>query len=226
MKKNILFNFLVFILIFSIVACSPQKDGPESAQKLTAQNEVVRKEAAQKEAFLKEVLQKATTSNEASSGKQLSKEEQKRLAQRLEANKRLFEIAKSGKNKNMTYVRLTSENKFTDTLSENLLFTRDKTSGPGTGKFIGNGFEFAEGKCEDLNNLSDTDKKRIRWRNRVNKCQSEILQSDWCARQKDDPAESYSLTFLSWTISNDECEGACKENDNKTAYIRVKTDNE
>jgi hypothetical protein len=216
MKKNNLFNFLVFILIFCIVACSPQKDGPESAQK----------ESAQKEAFLKEVVQKATASKEAASGKQLSKEEQEIQAKRLEANKRLFEIAKSGKNKNMTYVRLTSENKFTDTLSGNLLFTRDKTSGPGTGKFIGNGFEFAEGKCEDLNNLSDTDKKLIRWRNRVNKCQSEILENDWCARQKDDPAESYSLTFLSWTISNDECEGACKENDNKTAYIRVKTDNE
>lgn len=206
MKKNKLFNFLIFILIPGISACSPQEDKTISAHK--------------------EVVQEVTSVREASPEITLREKEQERLASRIEENKKLFEIAKSGENKNMAYVRLAPENDFTDKVSENLTITRDGTSGPGTGKIIGNGLEFAEGACDDLNNLSDTDKRRIRWKKRINKCRSKILENDWCARVKDNPDESYTLTFLSWTISNHECEGACEEHDSKTAYIRVRTDNE
>ena len=221
MKKNNLFNFLFLILILGIAACSSQEEDMKSAQQ-----EVVQKETVQKERVSRAAHPGETISREAGPGNRLSKEEQESLTQRMEENQKLFEIAKSGKNKNKTYIRLTSENNFTDTLSENLTLSRDGTSGPGTGKIIGKGFEFAEGTCNYLNSLSDTEKKRIRWRKRINKCKSKILENDWCARLKDDPTKSYNLTFLSWTISNKECVGACEEHDFQTAYIRVKTDYE
>ena len=215
-KSNLIF-FLVFILILSGSACSSQEESPGSTQK----------EVAQEIAARKDTTSGGTTEVEIQGTGAINKTKRPlRQPGRLEENKKLFEIANSGENEETTYIRLTPENEYTDTLAEGYSFTREETSGPGTGKFTGEGFEFAEGACEDLDNLSDTDKKRVRWKKRINKCQALILENDWCARRIDDPTETYNLTFLSWSISNEECMGVCEENDFKTAYIRVKTEKE
>ena len=120
------------------------------------------------------------------------------------------------------YVALTKENNYTDQL-EHGVFTRSATSGTGTGRFIGRGFEFAKGSCPDLDQSWLSAKG---WRPHTLGCGRMLLESDWCARLRADHSVRYTLRFLSWTIGpekpNQRCLGKCKENNNRTTYMRIR----
>lgn len=118
------------------------------------------------------------------------------------------------------HVILSRQNKFTDQLEKGY-FSRAATSGPGTGQFVGIGFEFAKGAC---NNIDVKGLKTHRWRPDTLGCSGKLFSSDWCARLKTDHSVQYTLHFLSWSIgpegSNQKCIGDCEKNNNQTAYIR------
>ena len=105
-------------------------------------------------------------------------------------------------------------------------FTRDSTSGPGTGKFIGRGFEFRAGNCTNPEGAGKVPGKMRRWREEELGCERALLDSDWCARSLEDDSIYYTLRFISWSIGPEagKCIGACNETANNTAYIRVKVD--
>ncbi len=160
--------------------------------------------------------------------KKISKQAQRKakIEKQLEAARKLLAIAQSGTDENVQYVRLTPENNYIDPLSDGLFFTRDFSSGPGTGKFIGNKgkFEFTRGNCKELLNAPDTDnKKKIRWQKKIKKCREQILACEWCARLKEDHSVSYTISFLSWSIKNKTCVGDCSEHENMAAYVRVRS---
>ena len=122
----------------------------------------------------------------------------------------------------ISHIILSSENKFTDTFKEGS-FTRSGNSGPGTGQFIGRAFEFAKGNCYNI------DPKWLKdhgWIPDSPGCGGMLLQSDWCARLKSKHEIKYTLHFLSWTKGpegpNQKCMGDCVQNNNHTAYIRIR----
>ncbi len=119
-----------------------------------------------------------------------------------------------------SYVVLTHLNNFTDQLEKGY-FSRASTSGPGTGEFVGKGFEFAKGACA---NIDEKWVMKRGWRSYALGCSRQLLRSDWCARLKEDHSVKYTLHFLSWTSGPDgpvqQCIGDCEKNNNKTAYIR------
>jgi len=124
------------------------------------------------------------------------------------------------KNAATSYVALNHLNNFTDQI-ENGHFSRSGTSGPGTGEFVGKGFEFAKGECT---NIDEKWVKTRGWRSYALGCSRQLLRSDWCARLKDDHSVKYTLHFLSWTSGPDgpgqQCIGDCEKNNNQTEYIR------
>jgi hypothetical protein len=159
--------------------------------------------------------------------KKISKKELRKakIAKHLERTRKLLTVAENGTDENITYARLTPENNYADPLGDALVFTRDFASGPGTGKFTSRDkkFEFTRGNCRDVINISDPkEKKKIRWKKKIKKCQESILECDWCARLKEDTSVSYTISFLSWTIKNEDCVGDCNEHDNLSSYIRMK----
>lgn len=145
------------------------------------------------------------------------------LEKRMAENRKLLETAKTGKDKDLKYVRLTPENQYMDRVSDKLIILRDGTSGPGTGRFTGRGFVFCKGGCDDLPKEGDKQKKYVRWVRKINQCRQRILESDWCAKAKDNPLEMYTIRILAWPIEQSSCVGDCVENDYKTAYLRIKS---
>ena len=142
-----------------------------------------------------------------------------------ESNK--FEPDQIGKQRDMaiddkgiTYVVLNRQNDFIDELEKGR-FERSGTSGPGTGQFKGEGFEFAKGSCLQLD--KDWFKKKG-WRSEMLGCGDQLFRSDWCARLKSDHSVQYTLHFLSWTIGPDGprqlCLGDCSNS--QTTYIRTR----
>jgi hypothetical protein len=120
------------------------------------------------------------------------------------------------------HVILSKANNFMDKVDGGY-FSRGGGSGPGTGPFIGEGFEFARGSCSDL------DPKWLNkrgWKYLTLGCHRMLLESDWCARLKSDRSKHYTLHFLSWTVgaagARQRCIGDCENNQNRTAYIRTK----
>lgn len=119
-------------------------------------------------------------------------------------------------------VVLNHENNFIDQL-EHGCFTRAGHSGPGTGPFVGEGFEFAKGSCWNIDNEW---LETHGWTSHTLGCSRMLLSSDWCARLEVDHAEKYTLHFLSWTIGptrpEQRCMGDCESNENQTVYVRTK----
>ena len=117
-------------------------------------------------------------------------------------------------------ISLNRQNNYTDQLEKGC-FSRSAASGPGTGVFIGKGFEFAKGACA---NIDDKRPTLHRWKPDDLGCSGKLFSSDWCARLKTDHSIKYTLHFLSWTIGPEgpgqKCIGDCEKNKNQTAYIR------
>ncbi len=126
-------------------------------------------------------------------------------------------------NADSEYVALNRMNNFTDRPARGL-FTRNATSGQGTGQFVGKEFEFAKGDCK---NLDKKWLKRYGWKSHTLGCSGKLLNSDWCARLLSDHSVKYTLHFLSWTIGPDgpkqRCRGDCESSNNQTAYIRTRS---
>ena len=113
------------------------------------------------------------------------------------------------------YVTLNKENGYKDNL-ESGYFTREFTSGPGTGVFIGKGYEFSKGPCNSTS-------FRGFWTYEFLGCGEEIFKTDWCACLRDEPSLNYTLRFFSWTTTPDQnCTGDCNQSLNLTSYARVK----
>lgn len=97
-----------------------------------------------------------------------------------------------------------------------LTLKREGTSGPGTGKLIGDNMEFAFGKCDKLN-------KTAIWKKKSPGCSSEILNKEICVREIENPQKNYTIYFISWTIGNGiekKCEGNCESTLNQTAFLK------
>jgi len=209
MKKSIFkLTVLPLILIFGICGC----DRPDNT-------------ANDKSAVPEKIISEQPNAVETIVSKKESRKE--KIEKQLEATRKLLAIAKSGTDENVQYVRLTPENNYIDHLSDDLFFTRDATSGPGTGKFMSGNyrFEFTRGNCKDLMNAPDTGdgEKKITWKRKITQCQERILLCEWCARLKEDHSVSYTISFISWSIGKDECVGDCAEHDNMAAYVRVRS---
>jgi hypothetical protein len=111
-----------------------------------------------------------------------------------------------------------------DRVADNLFLTRDATSGPGTGRFVGGGFVFCKGSCDEvLKEGGETKGPPIRWFKKINQCRERILENDWCALSKSNKQEAYTVKILSWPIEQSDCTGDCAEHDYQTAYIRIKS---
>ena len=119
-------------------------------------------------------------------------------------------------------VILNRQNNYTDQLEKGY-FSRSATSGPGTGVFIGKGFEFAKGPCS---NIDGRWLQIHQWRSETLGCSGKLFSSDWCARLRADHSVQYSIHFLSWTIGPgspaQKCMGECEKNNNQTAYVRTR----
>lgn len=112
-------------------------------------------------------------------------------------------------------------NGFRDDLEEGY-FTRNFTSGPGTGIFIGRDYEFAWYEC----NSSEIAKiEKSKWVQTELGCGIGLLSRKWCAREKNNPSLNYTLEFVAWTTGPlpDLCEGYCDFTNNRTAYIRTRS---
>jgi hypothetical protein len=118
---------------------------------------------------------------------------------------------------------LSRANQYTDQL-ERGQFTREGISGPGTGQFMGKGYEFAKGDCRAL------DKKWLSkngWKEDILGCGGIVLSSDWCARYRSDHRVQYTLRFISWTIGPEGEKQRCKGDCSKykyTVYIRIRSE--
>ncbi len=119
-------------------------------------------------------------------------------------------------------VVLSRANQYTDQL-ERGQFTREGTSGPGTGQFMGKGYEFAKGDCRALDQQWLSKKG---WKADILGCGGIVLNSDWCARYRSDHQVKYTLHFISWTIGPEgekqRCKGHCANNKH-TVYERIKS---
>lgn len=119
-------------------------------------------------------------------------------------------------------VTLSDTNRYTDRLEKGH-FTREGTSGPGTGQFIGMGYEFAKGCCGALEKqwLSKNG-----WKADILGCGGTVLSADWCARYRSDHGVKYSLHFISWTMGSEgvkqRCKGDCGS-PKRTVYERVRS---